>query len=814
VLELAALPMLGRAVEQAEVLAALREPGTRLVTVTGRGGVGKTRLAVEVVRALRAETEKLVVVVPLAGVLEPDLVVAEIAASLGVTAAPHPDLQGALADHLRSETALLVLDNFEHVLPAAPDVRALLDRCPELRILVTSQAPLRLECERVLALSPLPVPAPGEHDPGALLDYAAVGIYCNRAAAVQRTFALHDTNAAAVAALCRHLEGLPLAIELAAARAATLPAAEVLRHLDHARLEIVRRPRGDAPDRHDDLRGAIQWSYDVLTPAAQCLLRRLSLISGTFDLDAALHLDGGADFGDVVDQLETLVDFHLVDPVSAGEVARFHIASSIRAFGREQLAATRELETASRAHIAYRASQARAAAIGVDGDDEVVWLEMLQADHDDLVAALHAALDAALTDAALDLACGLASLWSMRGYYAPQAELLERALKLGANAETPTLGYANALLWSGFLGFEHGTAADPAVLLDQLERGEALARGLGDDATLLRALAHWLVVTPYTGDIARAVRASEEGLELAERTGHYRWLGQIEAWSGMLANELGDEARAAELGRSAVARARRHGDGRTLVLATMMLLPLRRKYPELAADTPSTEEALHAARTTGLAMYEAILLPMMVNDALRAGDRTAALQLAVESLSIARSRVGTPIAGYNLMTMLSVAAACGDDAAAAYFYGAVREQIPSLVRVLSPQQVEAHDAVLEKTRRALGAERFEAEARRGAALPAAEAVEAALAYVTDAQTAFASREQTAPAERSAEDRDLTIRQREVLDLLVAGLSNKEIAARLGISPKTVMHHTTAIYRVLGVRGRAEAAVAAVRMRTQ
>ena len=813
-LELAAMPMLGRSAERAELLVALRDTRVRLVTVTGRGGVGKTRLAVEVVGALRAEAVTPAVVVSLAGVIEPELVIAEVAAALGVAAAPNLDLQAALAERLRGDETLLVIDNFEHVLPAAPQLSELLDRCPALRILVTSQAPLRLECERVLALAPLPVPDPGEFEPDALLEYAAIGIYCNRAAAVQRTFELNDRNATAVAALCRQLEGLPLAIELAAARAATLPAADVLRYLDDARLEIVRRARGDKPDRHDDLRGAIQWSYNVLAPGEQTLLRRMSVVSGTFDLDAVVNLNPVADFGDALDQLEKLVDFHLVDPIAEGELARFRVASSIRAFGYEQLEATGELQSASRVHIDYRAGQARAAATGVDGDDEVVWLEKLRADHDDLVAALQAALDAELTDAALDLVCGLAPLWSMRGYYDAQAELFDRALKLGANADTATAAYANALLWSGYLGFEHWTAADPVELVGRLERGEHLARSLGDDETLLRALAHWLVVTPYTGDIARAVSASEEGLELAARTGQYRWLGQIEAWSGMLANELGDETRAVALGRSAVARARRHNDGRTLVLATMMLIPLRRKYPDLAADTPSAEEALQAARNAGLAMYEALLMTMMVTDALSAGDTVVALRRAAESLSMARSKAGSPIAGYNLMTMLRIAASCGDYEAAAYFHGSIREQKAALERVLSPQQVEVREVVLEETRRLLGPERFEAEARRGAALTPAAAVDQALAFVNSALSAFESRAEAAPVEAAVEDHGLTNRQREVLDLLVAGLSNKEIAARLGISPKTVMHHTMAIYQVLGVRGRAEAAVAAVRMQTQ
>jgi DNA-binding NarL/FixJ family response regulator len=164
------------------------------------------------------------------------------------------------------------------------------------------------------------------------------------------------------------------------------------------------------------------------------------------------------------------------------------------------------------------------------------------------------------------------------------------------------------------------------------------------------------------------------------------------------------------------------------------------------------------------------------------------------------------------MMMLSLAVACGDDEIGAYFHGAVRDQIPALARVLSPQQLEAHDATFERAQRSLGSERFDAQAQRGAALPPAAALEAALAYVDRARFAFDAVE--APPVDAPEGAGLTPRQREVVDLLVAGLSNKEIAARLGISPKTVMHHTTAIYQALGVRGRAEAAVAFVRMQTR
>ena len=647
-----------------------------------------------------------------------------------------------------------------------------------------------------------------------LLQYAAVEIYCDRAAAVDRTFELRAANAPAIAELCRELEGLPLAIELAAAHAKTLSAAEVVRHLDGARLDVVRRRHDGAPERHDDLRAAISWTYDVLAPDEQRLLRVLSRLSGTFDLDAIVHLSG-APFVDALDRLETLVDFHLVDPVPMSEPARFQMASSVRSFGRERLEAHGELESATRAHIAYRAGQARAGAAGIASRSEVLWFQTLSADHDDLVGSLKTTLDAGLTDDAIDLVVGLAPVWSMRGYYGAQEELVESAIRLGAEHNVETVAFANALLWSAFLGLEWGATVDPAELVTRLQHGEALARRAQDDATLLRALAYWLLVAPFTGDVARAQAASTEGLALAQRTGDERWLGQIEAWSGMLATLLGDEARAVQLGRDALARARRRGDDRTLVLATMLLMPLRRNHPEVATEMPSTEDALAAARRTGLRMYEALLLPMMVGDATAAGDVPTALRWAGESLVVARSMVGSAIVGYNRMIMVSLMARCDADATAAYFHGTVRDEIPALSRTMSPKQVAVYEAAVAQTKMRLGDSRFEAEAGHGARRTAPEALDDAIAAVQETSQRLGTSVPAAGVESTeAPDEGLTRRQREVLDLLVEGLSNKEIAARLDVSPKTVMHHTMAIYRALGVRGRAEAAVVAIRLQTE
>jgi predicted ATPase/DNA-binding CsgD family transcriptional regulator len=803
--------LFGRADERSELLAAFADPTVRLVTITGRGGVGKTRLAAETAPVIGAETGVPVALVGLAGVSGAEFAVSEVTAALGVVAPASVRPQDALAERLGQDRMLLVLDNFEHVLAAANDLRELLDRCPGVRILVTSQAPLRLEQERVLALAPLPVPEPGEHRPKALLRSAAVEIYCNRAAAVDRSFELSRSNAAAVAELCRQLEGLPLAIELVAARAATLPAAEVLRHLDDARLEVVRRPRVDTPDRHDDLRAAIQWTYDLIDSDERQLFRALSVFSGTFDVEAVASV-GGAPLVDALDRLETLVDFHLIDPVPAEEPARFQMASSMQAFGRELLVDRGELDAANRAHVAYRAEEARAGAAGLASRSEVLWMAKLTADHDDLTAALQVALEVGLTDEAVDLVVGLAPIWSMRGYFRAQEELLERTLQRAAADEVVSAAYANALLWSGLLGLQRGATQEVRVLVDRLGQGEALARQVGDDATRLRALGFTVLSAPYSGDLVRADDASREGLELAARIGDERWLGQIEAWSGMLATLTGDEDRALRLGRDALARGLRRGDDRTLVLATMLLLPLRRKHPEVATAMPPTHEVLAATRRTGLAMYEGLLLTMIVGDAVATEDVGGALRWASESLAAARSMVGSQIGAYNLMTLVSLAALFDADATAAFFHGAVRDDLPALIRTMSPHQVRGYEAAVERARTRLGEQRFEAEAGRGAQRSSTEAMEDAVAFVREARVRVGV--DAAPEVSDSTDviePELTRRQREVLDLLAEGLSNKEIAARLDVSPKTVMHHTMAIYKALGVRGRAEAAVVAVQM---
>ena len=782
-----------------------------VVTVSGRGGIGKTSVALEVMRELGATEHR--TWIPLAGVTEPDLVIDEIAHALDAPIDGNADVLDVVAEVLGHGSWVLALDNVEQVLAFAPTLAALLDRCPELRVLVTSRAPLRLRAERVVALAPLPDPSdPTDTTLEQLREEPAVAIYCRRAAAVDRSFELTDQNAPAVVELCRRLEGLPLAIELAAARAAMLPAAEILRRLEGSALDVLHRPRADAPERHHGLRAAIDWSYRLLSDDEQWALRSLSVNVGTFDLDTAIALiDSGErqpTAGVALDALTTLVDFHLVDPVPASDPPRFTIPDSIRAFAREELDRHGETAEAERRRIRERARQARTVA---EGSESCSSEGSMADDRDDLLDALRVAIDLGLADDALDLARGLGSHWDLRGYGPFQEQLLERALELGEQTGADPSRLANATLWSAYLGLRHASSLDHDELVVRIRRAEEQAASVGDDRAAFHAQSVWLLVTPITGDVIQAKAAVEEGLRLAERNRHDGWRATIEVWAGMLAQLSGDEQRAAQLGMSALKSARRRGDRETVVRAYMLLGPMAERLPDVVKGLPSVDEMIDMTHALGLTFYEALLMVRRAYNAVRAQDLTGAVLSMAESLDAVRALRDTEVVSFNLLVLVELAAARGDLDRAAYFSGYLRETLPAVEMYLGESQLTPYREALDQVRGALGDAEFESQAELGAALSGAQVVDEAAGYI-GALREPSEVDLTGPAPASGQSavHRLTPRQIEVLRLLAAGLSNKEIAVDLGLRAKTVMHHTTAIYRELGVRGRSEATAVAFR----
>ena len=806
-------PLFGRAEELAAVLARLSDPSCRLLTLTGRGGVGKTRLAMAVAAELERRDACPIVFLELDRIRDPGLVLSTIAEALDVTPLTDLDAGESVVRRLRDDDVVLVLDNFEHVIGAAHEIADLADRCAGLTVLVTSQAPLELVGEEVVALAPLPVPAEGRVDPRDLATQPAVAVYCAQASAVDRGFVLDASTAPDVAALCRWLEGLPLAIELAAARAATLPAREILRRFESDQLSVLRRRSEAGTPRRHDLRTAISWSFGLLDATEQRLLRRLSVFTGSFGLDAVEAFADAGSPAEAFDLLGSLVDVHLVDPVHGAARARFTLPSSIREFGAEQMRIAGEEVLVRRSHVELRARDARAAAAAFDAVDEAGALRALIPDHDDLFAATQVALDEGLVDEALELIAGSAPLWDVRGFHAAHAAVTERALALVRERPVVSAAHADVLLWSALLGLRHGGPVSPDELADRLRRGEEMARTLGVEASIIRALEFWMLSAPYTGEFGRALEAAQEGLARAAISPDEPWLGRIQVLAGMLAHVGGENEQACALGVAALRHARRMHDRQTIVLATMLLTPLVAKRPELAGEVPTTLEALELARESGLVLYEALLLPSLFAG-LAGRDDPAALRYAEESLTSARAMPGSPIVGYNLLAASSLTARRGDVDVAARLHGVVLEGLADLERTMAPEHVRARRVLLERARAELGTEQFDAAVRQGTTLTLDEGLEEALAYVVRERARLRAGHEHDDEQPMTDafviPAALTERRRDVLRLLVEGLPNKEIATRLGLTPKTVMHHTTTIYRILGVRGRSEAVAWALR----
>jgi predicted ATPase/class 3 adenylate cyclase len=484
-LPIAASPLLGRERELGELVGML-EDGTRLVTITGTGGTGKTRLALQVAAELVGQRLDAVYWVPLAGVSDPELVLPEVAQTVGA--------REDLIEYLRGKRLLLVLDNLEHLLDAAPGLASLLAGSSELRVLVTSRSPLRLSGEREYPLDPL---GPNE----------ATTLFVERARAVGRPLAPDAT----VDAICRRLDGLPLALELAAARTKLLSPETLLARLEHA-LPLLTGGARDAPERQRTLRATIEWSHDLLPEASKELFARLSVFAGSFPLEAAEEVCD-AD----IDGLATLVDLGLLKPIGDD---RFLMLETIREFAREQL---EEADDWRRRHAEFFARLAEEAYTRrFDAEEE--WSTRLELDHDDLRAALEWRAEHD-TAGALELAGALGWFWLSHSHLAEGKRQLEDALARSAAAGRTR---ARALTWAGALA---GWLGDVERGEARLREGVALWRELGDETEVAAALdlLGWSLFHFLTaGRDEESLEAFEESLaiwqQLGDRSGERRGL--------------------------------------------------------------------------------------------------------------------------------------------------------------------------------------------------------------------------------------------------------------------------------------------------
>ena len=607
-------PFLGRERETAEIVAVLRAPDTRLLTLAGPGGTGKTRLALQAAADLLEDFPDGVFFVPLAPLSDPELVPAAIARTLGIREEGDQPLWERIRHELATKQLLLVLDNVEHLVEAAPAVGELLAACPRLKVLATSRLPLRLRAEREYPVPPLALPPVSEASPEELLRYEAVRLFVERAQAVRPGFTLTAETRPVVAEICRRLDGLPLAIELAAARVRILPPAMLLARLEK-RLPLLTGGPRDAPARQRTLRNTIAWSHDLLASEDQILFRRLAVFAGGAALEAAEAVANPERALNVFGGLDRLVEQSLLrSGAGPNDEPRFTMLETIREYGLERLEQSGEAEATRRAHAGFFVALAEEAEPLLTGPEQGKWLERLEAEHDNLRAALGWTL-AHDAQTALRLAGSLSWFWRYHAHITEGRSWLERAV--AASPDGTTRERVKALHGAGVLARQQSDNEQAAMLL---EKALALAREIGDE------------------------RGVADGL----------------ASLGNLASEQGDLARAENLFTEALAQWRRleNTDGIAGELVSLALLALDRGDLDLAATR--LRESLALYRELKAEWEIALVLHNLGDVAYEQGDLDQAAALQAEALTLWEGMEDTHGVAFVLDSQGKVARARGD----------------------------------------------------------------------------------------------------------------------------------------------------------
>jgi predicted ATPase/DNA-binding SARP family transcriptional activator len=578
-------PLVGRHLEVAAVAGLLRRYDVRLVTLTGPGGTGKTRLSLAVAEELAPELRDGAAFVDLAAVQDASLLGSTIARVLGLQEGEEP-LSEAVAERLRARSVLLVLDNLEQLLPAATFVADLLAAAPRLLVLATSRAPLRLSAEHVYPVPPLPTPATDIFEELAAND--AVRLFVARARAADPAFELTDESARDVAEICRRLDGLPLAIELAAARTSLLSTDAIASRLEQS-LELLTGGARDLPVRQQTLRATLDWSHGLLSGSEQALFARLAVFSGGWTIDAVEAVC--ADDSDVLASTGSLLDESLL---RRDEDGRLGMLETIREYALERLELSGEADELRRGHAAYFVQVAEAGDSELTRSDELRVHERLESDHDNFRAALAWSQSAGAADVEVALVAALARFWLIRGHLAEGRRWLEDALSRYPGQQPETR--AKALRGLAVLAIKHRDYPNARSFLDE---SIALSRELGDTASRIRSMLSLGVVAVDTHDLEEAKRLNEETLELARETGDRRVVATAINNLSDLALVEGDYESAMHLAEESLAEARELGHRESAVLALLNLSQanLFLQRPDEAAR--ALEEALGLAVELG-----------------------------------------------------------------------------------------------------------------------------------------------------------------------------------------------------------------------
>jgi predicted ATPase/class 3 adenylate cyclase len=656
---------------------------TRLLTLTGSGGCGKTRLALQVGADALEHYADGVWLVELASLSKAALVPQAVATVLGLREETGKSIPQTLADHLADKRALLILDNCEHLLEAAAGlVDLLLRRCPGLRIATTSREALGIAGEQSFRVPSLSLPPPsGKQTADAIASFEAVQLFVDRAALVRPGFALSDENAAPIASICFRLDGIPLAIELAAARVRTLSVPEIDARLNE-RFRLLTGGSRTALPRQQTLRSLIDWSYDLLNAPAKQMLQRLSVFAGGWTLEAAEHVcaDDDTPAADVLDLLTSLADKSLVAFDAERSESRYRLVETVRQYAREKLMESGAGETVRDRHLDYFVTLAELAEPKLMGAEQTMWLRRLEDEHDNLRAALEWSVATDIGGRALRLCGALQRFWIMHGHGTEGRQWCTRVLSVEPSA-AGTLARSKALNCAGLLAY-HQLDYDEARRL--LEESLAIRRAAGDSRGVAVSLNNLGMVALDQGDLAAARAMHEQSLALARELGNRNGIARSLGNLGMVASEQRD-----------------FGTARVLF-----------------------EECLAIMRQLGDRDGTAIALHSLGGVACDQGQFDASVAYYLESLELLRELGHRPRITYSLAELARVSSALGDAALAGSLWGAAERAREELG--MSPQtEGDEHAAQIAAARATLGGEAFDHAWHDGRALSTEQAVELA-----------------------------------------------------------------------------------------
>ena len=834
-------PLIGREQQEQAISSLLLKPAVRLLTLTGTAGIGKTRLASQVATDLIEVFTHGVCLVQLAPISDPDLVVPTISQTLGLRDVEERSLFESLKAFLRDKHLLLLLDNFEQVLSAAPALVELLLACPSIKILVTSRAVLHVESEYEFSVPPLSLPDP-LHLPAheELLHYAAVALFVQRAQAVKPNFVLSEDNAAAVAQICIRLDGLPLSLELAAARSKLLSPQALLGRLNH-RLAVLRGGRQDAPTRQQALRDTISWSYDLLNPEEQHCFRRLAIFVGGCTLEAAEAVcNGAADLSlPAIDLVASLLDKSLLQQSDqGGDEPRLLMLETIREYALEMLADSGELEATEEIHARYFLALAEQSEPELFGHQQHLWVDRLTRDSENIRVALQWLLAGQQQELLLRLAGSLGWFWYMCGRLSEGMLWLEHALR-GTRQDVAVSARIKALCYEAFIALHLGqvdlltSRAQECLTLARLQREYRcfalaswslvhylLARGdvLGARVQAEETMAFvwipgsrnedWLMacalnalgtVLLYQGDYAQTQDLYERATALFKKAGDLWLYGEMYLGLADVYLARGDESKGRTLLDERIAIHAQADNSWATGWFLGLFGQIALRQGAIARARILLEAGLKRHQQLGDQQGQALIYALLAQAAASEHDYMLTRTLAAQSLEIARTILDTGSLILSLEGLADVVAGQGELDWAARLWGAAEHYREASDAPLPLVERLGRAHRVEQVQRLLGEQIFAEKWAEGRNMTAEQAI-----------AASPTRDRTSKPQRTAQPLldPLSERELEVLQLLAGGASNQEIALALVVTPGTVKLHVSHILSKLGVNSRTRAIIRA------